>query len=191
MSNKMRAVFLDRDGVVNQVVFRQGKPASPRSLEEFVWVEGIGEAIARLKASSFYVFVVTNQPDVARSKLAPKVLAQISENIWQSLPIDDILVCPHDDQDDCACRKPRPGMLVSLAAKWQVSLRHSFMVGDSWKDMAAGQSAGCQTILIEQQYNQGTKSDFKAANLSTAVDIILKLPNQGDDSHGLRRRVLS
>ncbi len=175
MSSLKRAVFLDRDGVVNQVVFRHGQPASPRTLEEFIWVEGIQEAVTRLKAASFCVFVVTNQPDIARNKLNPIVLEQISANIYQYLPVDELLVCPHDDSDNCACRKPRPGMLISLAAKWQIDLRRSFMVGDSWKDMAAGKSASCQTILIERQYNTGAEADFKAESVLHATDIILSL----------------
>jgi D-glycero-D-manno-heptose 1,7-bisphosphate phosphatase len=189
MFKTRRAVFLDRDGVVNEVVFRDGIPASPRSLEEFVWVDGIQEAIARLKAASFHVFVITNQPDVARKKLASAVVEQISETIRQSLPIDDILVCPHDNPDACTCRKPLPGMLLSLAELWQIDLRQSFIIGDSWKDMSAGKSAGCKTILIERQYNAGTESDYKAANLSDTVDIILDLINQGDRLYELRDRL--
>lgn len=180
------AVFLDRDGIVNQVVFRNGKPASPRSLDEFIWGEGIQEAVKKLKAASFPVFVVTNQPDIARNKLNPIVLSQISETIRKFLPIDDISVCPHDDIHNCACRKPRPGMLISLAEQWQIDLHRSFMVGDSWKDMEAGKSAGCQTILVDRQYNAGTEADFQVANLSTATDIILKLTNKKGDLHGLR-----
>lgn len=181
MSSLKPAVFIDRDGVVNQVVFRNGQPASPRTLEEFIWVEGIQEAVIRLKAASLYVFVITNQPDIARSKLNPIVLEQISNTIRQSLLIDDILVCPHDDSDNCACRKPRPGMLISLAAQSQIDLPSSFVIGDSWKDMAAGKSAGCQTILIDRQYNAGTEADFKAANVLDATDIILKLNNKAKD----------
>ena len=191
MSNLKPAVFLDRDGVVNQVVFRNGQPASPRTLEEFIWVEGIQEAVMTLKAASFYVLVITNQPDIARNKLNPIVLKQISEAIRQSLAIDDIMVCPHDNSDRCACRKPRPGMLISLAAQWQIDLRRSWIIGDSWKDMTAGKSAGCQTILIDRQYNVGTEADFKAANVLDATNLILNLTNRGDNLYGIRHRVFS
>ena len=191
MSSLKPAVFLDRDGVVNEVVFRDGQPASPRTLEEFILGEGIEEAVKRLKAAAFYVFVITNQPDIARKKLEAIVLEQMSETIRQSLPIDDILVCPHDNSDRCACRKPHSGMLISLATRWQIDLCRSFMVGDSWKDMAAGKGAGCQTILIEREYNTGTESDFKVASLLAATDIILNLTNKGDSSYGLHHRVFS
>src|SRR4028118_470607 len=189
MSSLKPAVFLDRDGVVNEVVFRDGQPASPRTLEEFILGEGIEEAVKRLKSAAFYVFVITNQPDIARKKLEAIVLEQMSETIRQSLPIDDILVCPHDNSDNCTCRKPLSGMLISLATRWQIDLCRSFMVGDYWKDMAAGKGAGCQTILIERHYNTGTESDFKVASLLAATDIILNLTNKGDSLYGLHHRV--
>ncbi len=191
MSSLKPAVFLDRDGVVNEVVFRDGQPASPRTLEEFILGEGIQEAVKRLKAAAFYVFVITNQPDIARKKLEATILEQMSETMRQSLPIDDILVCPHDNSDRCACRKPHSGMLISLATRWQIDLCRSFMVGDSWKDMAAGKGAGCQTILIEREYNTGTESDFKVASLLAATDIILNLTNTGESSYGLHHRLFS
>jgi D-glycero-D-manno-heptose 1,7-bisphosphate phosphatase len=191
MSSFKPAIFLDRDGVVNEVVFRNGKPASPRTLEEFIWGEGVIEAVQQLKAASFAVFVVTNQPDIARKKLEAIVLEQISAMIRQGLPIDDLLVCPHDDIDNCTCRKPLSGMLISLASRWQIDLSRSFIVGDSWKDMAAGKGAGCQTILIEREYNRGTESDFKAGSLLAATDIIINLRNKGDSLYGLHHRVFS
>ena len=191
MSNLKPAVFLDRDGVVNQVIFRNGQPASPRTLKEFILVEGIPKAVTKLQDASFFVLVVTNQPDIARKKLNPIVLEQISETIRQSLAINDIMVCPHDNSDNCACRKPRPGMLISLAAQWQIDLRRSWIMGDSWKDMAAGKSAGCQTILIDRHYNVGTEADFKAENVLDATNLILNLTSRGDNSHGIRHRVFS
>lgn len=175
MANLKPAVFLDRDGIVNQVVFREGQPGSPRALPEFVWEEGIAAAVQRLKQAGLLVFVITNQPDIARKKLDLAVSEQISSLICQFLPIDEMLVCGHDDSDRCTCRKPLPGMLLTLASRWQVDLPHSFMVGDSWKDIQAGAGAGCQTILLDKPYNQGTKADFTVPTLSAVVDIILKL----------------
>jgi D-glycero-D-manno-heptose 1,7-bisphosphate phosphatase len=172
------AVFLDRDGVVNQLVYRDGKAVSPRSIDAFVFVPGIQAAVKRLKVAGFPVFIVTNQPDIARGKMAAIALDQMTERIYQILPIDDLRVCPHDDRDDCACRKPRPGMLLDLAAQWQVDLRRSFIVGDSWKDIQAGKQAGCHTILIARDYNQGSENrgiepDWSVAEVGAAVDVIL------------------
>ncbi|MBD3881925.1 HAD family hydrolase [Phormidium tenue FACHB-886] len=179
-SNLLRpAVFLDRDGVINEVVFRQGKPASPRLIEEFIFAADIESAVKRLKAANFLVFVVTNQPDVARNKMEAIVLEQIAIQLYQRLPIDDLRVCPHDDCDNCTCRKPRPGMLVELAAQWQVDLQQSFMVGDSWKDMEAGKQAGCCTILLARDYNQGTTANFTVESANAAVEVILECSNLG------------
>ena len=167
------AVFLDRDGVVNEVVFRDSKPVSPRSVAEFVFAAGIQAAVKRLKMADFLVFVVTNQPDIARQKMEQAVLDQISEQVCQTLPIAELRVCPHDDRDGCTCRKPRPGMLIELAAQWQVDLDRSFIVGDTWKDMEAGSGAGCRTILLTRDYNQGTASDFAVPDILAAADLIL------------------
>jgi len=168
-----RAVFLDRDGVVNEVIIRDGEVSGPHSLEEFIWVEGIKEAVNRLKAASWYVFIITNQPDIARKKLDPIISEEISKTIYEHLLVDEIQVCPHDDHHNCACRKPRPGMLLSLAWRWKIALTESFMIGDSWKDIAAGQSAHCQTILLERYYNKGTEADFKVDTILSAVELIL------------------
>jgi D-glycero-D-manno-heptose 1,7-bisphosphate phosphatase len=168
------AVFLDRDGVINEVVFRDGKPVSPRSVAEFVFAAGIQVAVKRLKMADFLVFVVTNQPDIARQKMEQSVVDQISDQVRQTLPIDELRVCPHDDHDGCTCRKPRPGMLIELAAQWQVDLDRSFIVGDTWKDMEAGSRARCRTILLTRDYNQGTASDFAVPDISAAADLILR-----------------
>jgi D-glycero-D-manno-heptose 1,7-bisphosphate phosphatase len=175
MSEPRPAVFLDRDGVVNEVVFRDDRPASPRSLAEFVWAEGIQDAVKQLKMAGLPVFIVTNQPDVARGKLDPAVLTQIAQKLYQTLAIDDIRVCPHDDRDDCTCRKPKPGMLISLAAQWHLDLNRSFLIGDSWKDSAAGQQAGCCTILLDRPYNQEAESDYRVDSLQAAIRLILNL----------------
>ncbi len=167
------AVFLDRDGVINEVVFRQGEPASPRSLEEFVLVPDIQVAVDRLKQANFLVFVVTNQPDISRQKMSAIALEQMSHRIRQQLAVDAIAVCPHDNQHNCDCRKPRPGMLLSLAAEWHVDLRRSVIVGDSWKDMVAGQAAGCYRILLDRPYNQGTSANQVVPDVLSAVEFIL------------------
>jgi D-glycero-D-manno-heptose 1,7-bisphosphate phosphatase len=173
VSSLKPAVFLDRDGVVNELVYRDGKAVSPRSIEAFVFVPGIQAAVKRLKAAGLPVFIVTNQPDIARGKMTTLVLGQMTAQVYQTLPIDDLRSCPHDDCDDCACRKPRPGMLLDLAAQWQIDLSRSVIVGDSWKDMQAGKQAGCRTILIARDYNQGTEADHAVAEVGAAVEIIL------------------
>lgn len=167
-------MFLDRDGVLNRVVPRAGRPGSPRVLAELEMVEGAASAVRRLQAAGFLTFVVTNQPDVARGLLAPAVHEVIMARVRAEIAPDDMAACPHDDADECACRKPRPGLLTDLAYRWGVSLAASYMVGDGWKDMAAGRAAGCRTILIRADYNAGVAADAVADSLAAAVEGILQ-----------------
>ena len=175
LSKKRHAVFMDRDGVINRVVLRDGKYVSPRTIQQFRWVPHILEAIMKLKDSSFYVFVITNQPDISRKKMSLKTLGKMSELMRSYLPIDDIQICPHDSTDNCLCRKPRPGMIMDLADKWNVDLKSSFVFGDSWKDMEAGKASGCTTILMQTNYNKETESHFKVRTVLGGVRLIKRL----------------
>ncbi|MBV9782893.1 MAG: HAD family hydrolase [Acidisphaera sp.] len=167
------AVFLDRDGVLNTVIYRDGRPASPRGLEEFVLEPGAPEALARLRDAGWLLFVVTNQPDISRGLLQPSILAAMHRELARCLPLDEILACPHDDADGCTCRKPRPGMLLDLARRWRVSLDRSFMIGDQDRDMQCGRAAGCATIQLARPYNTGQGADHRVACLDAAVTLVL------------------
>jgi D-glycero-D-manno-heptose 1,7-bisphosphate phosphatase len=169
---RRQAVFLDRDGVLNRVVTRQGRPASPRSLEELALEPGAAPAVAALRAAGFLVFVVTNQPDLARGLLSPAVHEAMVARVREAVGPDEVVVCPHDDADACPCRKPRPGMLLRLAERWGVDLASSYMVGDTWKDMEAGRAVGCGVILIRADYNRGVAADHAVASLAEATAVI-------------------
>lgn len=176
MNTGRSAVFLDRDGVLNALVARSGRAVSPRRLEDFHLLPGAADQVRALKRRGLLVFVVSNQPDVARGHLDPADLAEMTRLLRGAVDVDEVAVCPHDDRDRCSCRKPLSGMLLSLAEKWGVDLRRSFSVGDSWKDVEAGRRAGCRTILIE---GPGTASaerdcvpDRRVASLEEAVAAI-------------------
>lgn len=126
-----RAVFLDRDGVINKVILRNGKPCSPRSLEEIEFMENISEEIRRIKEAGFIVIVVSNQPDIARGKMDVSELDKMNEMIQASLPVDDILISPHDDADECSCCKPRPGLILYAREKFKIDINKSYLVGDN------------------------------------------------------------
>jgi len=168
-----KAVFLDRDGVLNRIVMRDGLPCSPRSLDEFEWEEGAARVVEGLKREGFFTVVVTNQPDIARGKMGKGVLDIMTERLYEELHVDEVRVCSHDDGDLCHCRKPKPGMILDAVEKWDIELSCSFIVGDSWKDMEAGRSAGCGTILLDRAYNQGVMCDYRVAGLEEAVRVIL------------------
>jgi len=178
-ASRRRAVFLDRDGVLNDVLERDGAPVSPRRAAEFRIAEGAPEAVGRLRQAGLPVLVVTNQPDLARGYMEPTEHERMLAALRAAVPLDDIAVCPHDDADGCACRKPEPGMLLMLAERHHLDLATSVLVGDGWRDMEAARRAGCHTVLLERDYNAGATADAVVATLKEAVDLILNDPQRG------------
>lgn len=170
-----KAVFLDRDGVINNVIFRNGntlKPIAPWSMKEFRLIPGIEKSLLDLSKSGFQLFIVTNQPDIAKGVISQTFVEKVNKNILRDLPIDEIKVCPHVDLNGCDCRKPKSGMITSLAIKWDIDCQKSFMIGDNWKDIESGKKTGATTILLEKHYNRSVDADYTASNLSQAVEII-------------------
>jgi D-glycero-D-manno-heptose 1,7-bisphosphate phosphatase len=172
-----RAVFLDRDGVVNRSLERNHKPFAPRNLDEFEILPEVPAACAKLKAARFLLVVATNQPDVGRGTLKREIVEMIHAHLLAQLPIDRIEVCfhPGQGQSDCDCRKPKPGMLLRAARELGIDLAQSWMVGDRWRDVDCGHAAGCRTIFIDRGYAEELrqKPDFSAGNLAEAANIIL------------------
>lgn len=151
-NRRTHAVFLDRDGVINRAIMRNGKPTPPASLEELEILPGVPEALRTFQSAGWLRIVVTNQPDVVRGTQTRQAVEAINAALLAALPLDDILVCYHDDQDQCDCRKPQPGLLIRAAAKYNIDLASSFMIGDRWKDVEAGRRAGCRTVLIDSDH---------------------------------------
>ena len=148
------AVFLDRDGVLNRAVVRDGKPLPPPGLHHLEILPGTASALKELRAHGFPLYVITNQPDVARGNLTRDEVDAMNRKLQSELPIDDIFVCYHDDADQCACRKPSPGLLFQARRRHNIDLARSFVVGDRWRDIDAGHAAGCKTILIDYGYRE-------------------------------------
>ena len=171
-----RAAFLDRDGVINIVVLRKGRPHPPDSLADFVLAPKVSEAMNLLKKSGYKIIVVTNQPDVATGVQKQEVVESFHAKLLAELPIDEIFVCYHVDADRCNCRKPKPGMLLDAAKKWSIDLKSSFMVGDRWRDIEAGQAAGCKTILVRNDYEEkkAENPDWSVDTIFEAAEIITK-----------------
>jgi D-sedoheptulose 7-phosphate isomerase len=171
-----RAVFLDRDGVINRTFVRDGKPFPPTTLQELEVLPGVPEALHELKQHGYKLLVVTNQPDVARGKQSRQTIDAMHQALSARLPLDDILVCYHTDKDKCDCRKPMPGMLFEAAKKHNIDLAASFMVGDRWRDIEAGYNAGCKTILIDYGYSERSPAhapDLRVGSLREAADWII------------------
>jgi D-sedoheptulose 7-phosphate isomerase len=179
---RRRAVFLDRDGVINRAFVRDGKPFPPPTPQELEILPGVPEALRELKANGFQLLLVTNQPDVGRGKLSVQTLGAMHEDLRAHLPLDDILVCCHTDQDKCDCRKPMPGMIIAAARKHNIDLAASFMVGDRWRDIDAGYNAGCKTILIDYGYSERPpdhEPDLRVGSLREAADWIIRATPKG------------
>jgi len=175
----MRAIFLERDGVINA-----NRIDHVTCWQEFAFLPGALGALRALHLAGFYVFVVTNQAIISRGMASAQIIEEIHERMVLQVAlcggyIHDIRYCPHDRADICGCRKPQPGMLQALAAKWQVDPRQAYMVGDAWTDIAAGQTVGCRTIMVrtgrgaeqitELEAHQ-CAADHVAADLASAVD---------------------
>jgi D-glycero-D-manno-heptose 1,7-bisphosphate phosphatase len=171
------AVFLDRDGVLNAPHVVENKAYAPLSPDRFEIAPSAAQDVARLRQAGYAVIVVTNQPEVAKGSLRLEDLQAMHARLRVQVSVDDIFVCAHVDADGCACRKPKPGLLREAAAKWGLDLRRSFVIGDTWRDVAAGQAAGCYTVLLARPYSGPANPDHRADTLSQAVAHILTLSN--------------
>jgi D-sedoheptulose 7-phosphate isomerase len=170
------AVFLDRDGVLNEAVVRNGKPHPPAAAADMRIPAGTAQALTRLKERDFLLLVVTNQPDVARGTQQRQAVEEMGRRLQAELPLDDVLTCYHDDQDDCDCRKPRPGLMTRAAQRYGIDLSHSYLIGDRWRDVDAGANAGCKTVWIDRGYAEQAPAsvpDARVGSLPEAVDWIL------------------
>ena len=170
------AVFLDRDGVINRSVVRDGKPYPPDSLDKVEIIPGAAKSLIRLSDAGYLLIGVTNQPDVAKGTQTRDVVEAIIFHIQSILPVKAIFTCYHDDQDNCPCRKPKPGLILEAAKIHEVNLAASWMVGDRWKDVAAGQAAGVRTVFVDYGYTenyQALPADFVIKDMLDLADVIL------------------
>lgn len=170
-----KAIFLDRDGVLNKAFIREGKPYPPTSLAELQILPGVKDALGALKENGFLLIVTTNQPDVARGTIQMETVEQINSFLQASLGIDEFRTCYHDTADNCTCRKPKPGLILDAARELGIDLSKSFMVGDRWRDVEAGHAAGVKTVFIDYDYLERRPESFdhKAISLLGALPYLL------------------
>jgi len=176
-----RAVFFDRDGVLNSAVLRDGRSYAPLNLNEFHIDPEAPEALERIRAAGLEMVVVTNQPELSVGTLDRSVLDAVHEQIRASLGISNFYVCPHNSNSGCVCHKPAPGLILDACQALGVEASGSYMIGDRWRDVGAGKAAGCLTILINRDYSfVGSPAEFLAepditvSSLSEAVSTILE-----------------
>jgi D-glycero-D-manno-heptose 1,7-bisphosphate phosphatase len=169
------AVFLDRDGVINANLERNGRPVAPTTLAEFELLPGVVESVQRMKERGYLIIVITNQPDVADGRTARSTVDAMHDLIRCKIAVDDIKVCFHNDSAGCACRKPKPGMILDAAAEHGIDLARSYVVGDRWRDIAAGRAAGCMTFFVDYDHKQDGPNfpDRVVKSLPEATSLIL------------------
>jgi D-glycero-D-manno-heptose 1,7-bisphosphate phosphatase len=168
------AVFLDRDGVLVRARVVDGRPLAIHAVDELELEEGAESACHDLHAAGFRLVAITNQPEVARGTVSAEAVERIHEQLREALPLDAVYVCPHDDEDLCACRKPRPGMLFAAAEELDLDLDESFVVGDRWRDVEAGRRAGCITVFVDRDYSEpvSVRPDRTVRSVSEAAEWI-------------------
>jgi D-glycero-D-manno-heptose 1,7-bisphosphate phosphatase len=175
-----RAVFLDRDGVINRVAVRNGMPHPPSDVEEFELYEDVSDGCARLKAANFLLVVITNQPDVGRGTQSREGVEAMNLKMQSALPIlDRIEICYHGGEaygEPCDCRKPRPGMILRAAAELNIDVKKSYVIGDRWRDVDCARATGCRAIFIQRGYKETLREapDFTVANFKDAVSVVLR-----------------
>lgn len=174
---KHRAIFLDRDGVLIRNDVRDGRPRAITVGDSLEILPGVREACAALTNLDYRLAMVTNQPDVATGGTPREFVEKTNAQLARELRLDDVRVCFHDDGANCSCRKPKPGMLLAAARHLDLDLVGSIMIGDRWRDVAAGKAAGCRTIFVDRGYAEPMRepADYTVKSLAEAVLWIHKL----------------
>lgn len=169
-----KAIFLDSDGVLNTAIIKDAKPVAPRSLAELTIPPEVRPALEQLKAANYLLICVTNKPDIERGLMTQAEVDTIFDKIRSELPLDDVYICYSENSD---CYKPKPGLLLAAAKKYNINLTQSYMVGDRWRDIGAGQNAGCKTIWIDRGYANepipNPPANYATHSLAEAVQWIL------------------
>ena len=168
-------IFFERDGVLNLVKIERGQQLTPLTLDEFRVNPVALDLLHKLKAAGFVLLATTNQPGLSRGYLPRRELDRMHALLKKCLPLDDILVCPHDEADHCPCRKPQHGLLLEAAFKWHIDLERSFVVSDKWQDAHAAHVAGCTSLLLRSPWIDKGHQDFVLSNLSEVVQKIHQL----------------
>jgi D-glycero-D-manno-heptose 1,7-bisphosphate phosphatase len=170
-----RAVFIERDAILNEVRTGPKQQIPPLTMEEFKVIKAAEPALQTLKAAGFILIATTHQPGLSRGYQNRRELDRMHDLLRRTFPLDDIMLCPHDENDHCPCRKPRPGLLIEAAFKWHLNLDHSFVISDKRQDAEAARTAGCTSLQLKSPWNGQVHHDFILPDLGTIVEKILRL----------------
>jgi len=169
------AVFIERDGVLNHARSERHYQVSPITLDDFRLNQEALPLLQKLKAAGLLLVATTNQPGLSRGYQSRRELDRMHELLRATFPLDDILVCPHDETDTCSCRRPKPGLLVEAGFKWRLNLDHCFVISDKWQDAEAARAVGCTSLLLRSPWNGVARSGLVLPDLAAAVERVLRL----------------
>ena len=169
------AIFFERDGVLNVARIERHHQVPPATSQEFQINPAAGPVLKHLKAAGFVLIATTNQPGLSRGSLSRRELDRMHDLLRRTLPLDDIMVCPHDETDHCPCRKPAPGLFTEAAFKWHLDLEHSFVISDKWQDARAARAVGCTSMMIQSPWLGPSHHDFVLPSIDAVGDKILQL----------------
>lgn len=169
---KRKAIFFDRDGVLNHLVKRNGSYYSPQRFQDFYIDDDAKEVINHVHEMGYLAIVVSNQPDISRGKLKQSELNKMTDILFEELNVDDVFYCTHDDNNDTGCRKPAPGLFFTAQKKYNIDFKKSFMIGDTWKDVEAAKNANISMILLNKVYNQDLEDVITVKYLSEIIALI-------------------
>ncbi len=174
--NRMKlCVFIERDGILNRARVERQYQVSPLTLEDFQVNEEAIPLLKRLKAAGLLLIATTNQPGLSRGYQSRRELDRMHDLLRSRFPLDDLLVCPHDETDRCPCRKPKPGLLVEAGFKWHLNLDRCFVISDKWPDAEAARTAGCTSLMLQSPWLGNVHRDFLLPDLAAIVEKILVL----------------
>jgi D-glycero-D-manno-heptose 1,7-bisphosphate phosphatase len=170
-----QGIFIERDGILNRVRVERQHQVCPLTLQEFRVNKSLVPLLRKLKAAGLVLIATTNQPGLARGYQSRRELDLMHDLLRRTFPLDDLLVCPHDEIDGCPCRKPKPGLLHEAAYKWHLDLDRCFVISDKWQDAEAARQAGCTSMLVQSPWVGNVHHDFVLPDLRAIVDKILQL----------------
>ena len=174
---KIKALFIDLDGVILKAIKKNGLPYSVKTFQAAVILPRVEESLQISHQNNFLNIVITNQPDISRGTYLLSEFESLKVNLLQELSLDGIYVCPHDDLDNCNCRKPKPGLIETATADFGINLSSSYVIGDRWKDIQCAQTLNIPGFWLDWGYaEKKPNSPFtKVGSLFEAIKIICDL----------------
>ena len=169
------AIFIERDGILTVPRVERHQQVTPLSCDQFRLRTDVLPLLHEMKAAGLLLIVTTNQPGLSRGHQSRRELDRMHQMLRDYFPVDDLLVCPHEDSDRCPCRKPKPGLLLEASYKWGIDLIRSFVISDKWQDAEAARRVGATSVLVESPWLGSGHHDFVLPDLATLVEKVLQL----------------